>query len=91
MSNNTNSSLFPSLLLVAFIVLKLCGVIQWSWLWVLSPMWGTMVLVAILFVFYVIFTSIMDRLEKKRREQMTPEQRASEACRNLAARLRKQP
>ena len=24
---------------IAFIVLKLCGVINWSWLWVLLPMW----------------------------------------------------
>ena len=29
------------LLQVAFIVLKLCKVIKWSWLWVLSPMWIT--------------------------------------------------
>lgn len=27
------------LLLVAFIVLKLCHVIDWSWWWVLSPYW----------------------------------------------------
>ena len=27
------------LLAVAFIVLKLCGVITWSWWWVLSPLW----------------------------------------------------
>lgn len=26
-------------LLVAFIVLKLCGVIDWSLIWVLSPKW----------------------------------------------------
>ena len=29
------------LLQVAFIVLKLCGVIQWNWWWVLSPSWIT--------------------------------------------------
>lgn len=28
-----------TLLLVAFVVLKLCGVITWPWLWVLSPFW----------------------------------------------------
>ena len=28
---------FCGLLAIAFIVLKLCGVIAWSWLWVLSP------------------------------------------------------
>jgi len=27
------------LLLVAFITLKLCGVIAWPWLWVLAPLW----------------------------------------------------
>ena len=30
---------FPTLLLIAFIVLKLCNVITWSWWWVLSPVW----------------------------------------------------
>jgi hypothetical protein len=30
---------FPGLLTIAFIVLKLCGVITWSWWWVLSPIW----------------------------------------------------
>lgn len=32
---------FTDLLTVAFIVLKLCGVIAWSWWWVLSPLWIT--------------------------------------------------
>lgn len=31
--------LFSTLLTVAFIVLKLCNVIEWSWLWVLAPLW----------------------------------------------------
>lgn len=30
---------FVGLLQVAFIVLKLTEVIEWSWLWVLAPMW----------------------------------------------------
>jgi len=33
------------LLTVAFVVLKLCGVITWSWWWVLSPLWISAVLV----------------------------------------------
>jgi hypothetical protein len=28
-----------SLLLILFITLKLTHVINWSWIWVLSPMW----------------------------------------------------
>jgi hypothetical protein len=30
---------FCGLLAIAFIVLKLCGVIDWSWWWVLAPLW----------------------------------------------------
>lgn len=30
---------FFGLLTIVFIVLKLCHVITWSWIWVLSPIW----------------------------------------------------
>jgi len=30
---------FLNLLVILFIALKLCGVITWSWWWVLSPIW----------------------------------------------------
>ena len=30
---------FGGLLTILFICLKLCDVIDWSWLWVLSPLW----------------------------------------------------
>jgi len=30
---------FTGLLTSVFITLKLCHVINWSWLWVLSPVW----------------------------------------------------
>lgn len=30
---------FASLLVIVFVTLKLCGVIAWSWIWVLSPLW----------------------------------------------------
>ena len=40
---------FTGLLTIVFIVLKLCGVIAWSWLWVLSPIWISIIL-AILIV-----------------------------------------
>lgn len=29
----------PILLTLIFMVLKLCGVITWSWWWVLCPVW----------------------------------------------------
>ena len=38
MENNRNTGIgFTGLLQIAFIVLKLCGVIDWSWWLVLSP------------------------------------------------------
>ena len=40
---------FTGVLAVAFIVLKLCGVIKWSWLWVLSPIWIYIVLWVLIF------------------------------------------
>lgn len=38
-SEKTSGVDFADLLTIAFIVLKLCGVIAWSWWWVLSPLW----------------------------------------------------
>ena len=37
-----------TLLTVLFIALKLCGVIAWSWWWVLSPVWISFGLLAVL-------------------------------------------
>ncbi len=46
---------FCGLLAIAFIVLKLIGVITWPWIWVLSPIWIPFVLGLLIFVLiYVI-------------------------------------
>jgi hypothetical protein len=39
---------FFGLLTIAFIVLKLCHVIAWSWLWVLAPIWIPLAIIAII-------------------------------------------
>ena len=44
------------LLGLVFIVLKLCGVINWSWLWVLSPFWIGLVLTIILTIIVIKMT-----------------------------------
>jgi hypothetical protein len=36
-----NGTGFCGLLTIAFIVLKLLKVIDWSWVWVLAPLWIT--------------------------------------------------
>ena len=38
-----------SVLTIVFIVLKLLGVIQWSWIWVISPIWISAVIVVAVF------------------------------------------
>lgn len=39
---------------IIFIVLKLCGVIKWSWLWVLSPFWIGLVVCAVVFIIMLV-------------------------------------
>jgi len=43
---------FAGLLAVAFIVLKLTGFIDWSWWWVLSPIWISVSIVVLLAIIY---------------------------------------
>ena len=58
MDNNKSTSTgigFTGLLQIVFVVLKLCGVIKWTWLLVLSPMWISIALVIVcLIVLFVI-------------------------------------
>lgn len=51
---------FLEVLLIVFIVLKLCKVITWSWWWVLSPFWIPLILVII----YVIIMAIITHRRK---------------------------
>jgi hypothetical protein len=60
-TNITIGSQFLGLLTIAFIVLKLCHVINWSWLWVLSPLILPIIIVIIIFVVIVIIRIIMIR------------------------------
>lgn len=61
-SNSSSSSSSSSagigatgLLGVAFIVLKLCHVIDWSWWWVLSPFWGPAAVAIVTILAYLIY------------------------------------
>lgn len=41
MSNSkvTSLDIFTIALTLVFVILKLCHVIDWKWIWVLSPLW----------------------------------------------------
>ena len=59
-SNNSSGSAaggvgFCGLLLTAFIVLKLLGVINWSWIWVLSPIWIPIISVIVITTIFLVF------------------------------------
>lgn len=52
---------FCGMLTIVFIILKLCGVIAWSWLWVLAPIWipTALVLTVIGLIFLYAFISVL--------------------------------
>ena len=56
MKNNNSSAGgigFTGLLTIVFIVLKLLHVIEWSWLWVLAPLWISTIFVLIIIIIYI--------------------------------------
>lgn len=44
---------FAAALTLIFITLKLCGVITWSWLWILSPLWISLLLSLLIFIIII--------------------------------------
>ena len=48
---------FSSLLAILFITLKLTGVITWSWLWVLAPIWIPFVIIVFILASIVIIAN----------------------------------
>jgi hypothetical protein len=68
MNNNSNNSsgmsctgFFVVLLGVAFIIMKIVGVIEWSWVWVLAPIW----IYAALVLFILVIGLIIAFWERK--------------------------
>lgn len=55
---------FGGLLTIAFIVLKLCHVIDWSWLWVLSPLWISAGLTICILLVFALIAFIVLTLKK---------------------------
>ena len=49
---------FTGLLTIVFIVLKLCKVIAWSWLWVLFPLWISLFIGLVIILIIVIIKLI---------------------------------
>ena len=58
MSNKNNASSgglgLASVLTIIFVVLKLVGVIDWKWIWVLAPLWIDIILTVLIIVGFAI-------------------------------------
>ena len=50
-----------SLLGVAFVILKLTGVIAWPWIWVLAPFWIPVVIFIVLLIIILIAVIILNK------------------------------
>lgn len=57
---------FAGMLTLLFIGLKLCSVIEWSWWWVLSPLWLPIALLAAVLVPLAAFNWCCDKWLSKR-------------------------
>ena len=55
-NNNTSSGGigFAGLLTICFIVLKLIGIINWSWVWVISPIWISAIIIMVLVIIFIV-------------------------------------
>ena len=74
---------FTAALTIAFIILKLCGVISWSWVWVVSPIWITFCLSTIIvgiwaICYYFIITRYNKKMESTIRETPKEEPKVQE-------------
>lgn len=67
-SSNPSGTSILGTLGIAFIVLKLCKVIDWSWWWVLAPFWGGLALVITFATLAFTFTAIQSKRDTARRE-----------------------
>ena len=68
-NNEVNVSIgggFSGLLFIAFLILKLCNVINWSWWWVTAPLWIPVAFVLVVSIICVIVLAISEAIEDRR-------------------------
>lgn len=57
----------PMIMFIVFLVLQLCGVISWSWWWVVSPLWIMALFVIAVMILYFVIAFLMELRKYKRR------------------------
>ena len=54
--NNNSGIGLTTVLFLIFLVLKLCKIINWSWLWIFSPLWiGSILWILIYLIIYLYY------------------------------------
>ena len=70
MNKSSGGMDIASVLLIVFVILKLVGVINWSWWWVLSPLWIGIILWLVVVICYAIWvTHTEDEFTKRRKDK----------------------
>lgn len=66
MKRNYFGFIITSLLTLLFIILKLCNIISWSWIWIVSPLWivlGINILIILVFFFYTVIKVLRQNIK----------------------------
>ena len=66
MDNNSKGLGCGSVIQIVFIILKLTGLIDWSWLWVLSPLWISIVVSTVIVLPAAVILSVTDDKDDKK-------------------------
>ncbi|GEM_PF-402836 len=63
---------FVGLLTIVFIVLKLTNYIDWSWVWVLSPLWLSVCFVVVILILYLLGVLVIALYKHKKFKKEHP-------------------
>lgn len=55
-----------TILFLIFMILKLCGVISWSWWWITAPLWIPIAIIIIVVICMFIITIIRKMINKSK-------------------------
>ncbi len=66
-NNSSNGLSFGSVLCLIFITLKLTGLINWPWLWVLSPLWIGLLVVLLIIIISIIVFIVKETIKERRK------------------------
>lgn len=64
LQSNGSGISFVGVLAIVLIVLKLCGVISWSWWWVTAPLWIPAAIALVVIIFCII-AAVIQEVKKK--------------------------